>query len=103
MAVRVTLYTAELFAEAKHLSTPDRVEIAHQAAQNAIADAPVLTGHYRDGVGVEASGDDVKIVDNDPDAIYKEYGTSDTPAHATLTEAAKAFGKYTGMQPKGRR
>jgi hypothetical protein len=102
MAVRVTLNVAELYSEARRLSTPDRVDIAHQAAGDAVGSAPVLTGHYRDGIHVQADGDSVKIVDEDPDAIFKEYGTSDTPAHATLTEAAKNYGRYSGMQPRGR-
>lgn len=100
MGVRVTLYREQLLAEARRLSTDQRVEIAHQAAGDAVADAPVLTGHYRDGISVEQNGDQVSIVDSDPDAVYKEYGTSDTPAHAALTEAASRYGKYTGWQPK---
>jgi hypothetical protein len=103
MAVRVTIYRDELLREARRLSTPQRVEIAHEAAGDAVADAPVLTGEYRDGIGVETAGDSVKIVDNDPESFWKEFGTSDTPAHATLIEAAKRYGTYSGMQPRGRR
>ncbi|MEU7787662.1 HK97 gp10 family phage protein [Amycolatopsis sp. NPDC049159] len=100
--VRVTIYREELLAEARRLSTDRRVEIAHEAAGDAVADAPVLSGDYRDGIHVETDGDRVSIVDDDPDAIYKEYGTSDTPAHMTLTEAASRYGKYTGWQARGR-
>lgn len=100
--IRVTLYRAELLTEARRISTDQRVEIAHQAAGEAIADAPVLRGDYRDGIGVETDGDQVSIVDNDPDAVFKEYGTSDTPAHMTLTEAASRHGKYTGWEARGR-
>jgi hypothetical protein len=99
--IRVTLYRTELLAEARKLSTDQRVEIAHEAAGDAVADAPVLTGHYRDGISVETDGDRVSIVDSDPDAVYKEYGTSDTPAHMTLTEAASRYGKYTGWGARG--
>lgn len=98
--VRVTIYREQLLAEARKISTEQRVEIAHQAAGDAAADAPVLTGQYRDGISVETAGDRVSIVDSDPDAIYKEYGTSDTPAHAALTEAASRYGKYSGWQPR---
>lgn len=102
MGIRVTLYRAELLAEARRISTDRRVEIAHEAAGDAVADAPVLSGDYRDGISVETDGDRVSIVDSDPDAIFKEYGTSDTPAHMTLTEAASRYGKYTGWQARGR-
>lgn len=102
MGIRVTLYRAELLAEARKLSTDQRVEIAHEAAGDAVADAPVLHGDYRDGISVETDGDRVSIVDSDRDAIFKEYGTSDTPAHMTLTEAASRYGKYTGWEARGR-
>jgi len=45
------------------------------------------------------SGDQVAIVNSDDVAGYVEYGTSDTPAHATMTNAARRFGRYTGMTP----
>lgn len=102
-SIRVTVFPEQAIAEARRASTPDRIDIAHQIAGIAKSDAPVLTGHYRDGIHVEVNGDDVSVVDSDPNSPYKEYGTSDTPAHAVLTEAAKQFGKYTGWQPKGRR
>lgn len=103
MASRVTIYEHQALVEAFHLSTPERVEIAGEIAANAIAAAPVVTGEYRGGIAVEVDGDRVSVVDNDETAFFKEYGTSDTPAHATLTDAARQFGRYSGMQPKGRR
>jgi hypothetical protein len=102
MTIRVTLFREELLREARRLSTEQRVEIAHEIAQDAISAAPVRTGEYRGGIGVEVSGDEVAVVDNDPESVYKEYGTSDTPAHAVLTDAARKHGKYSGMKPKGR-
>jgi hypothetical protein len=102
VGIRVTLYRAQLLAEARKLSTEGRLEIAHEAAGDAVADAPVLHGDYRDGISVETDGDQVSIVDKDPDAIYKEFGTSDTPAHMTLVEAASRYGRYTGWQARGR-
>lgn len=99
-SIRVTVYPDQAVAEARRISTPQRVEIAHQIAGDAQAVAPVLTGAYRDGIGVEVSGDQVSVVDTDPDSVYKEFGTSDTPAHAVLTNAAKAYGRYTGWQPR---
>lgn len=102
MTYRVTLYEGELLREARRLSTEDRVTIAHEIAGEAVSSSPVLTGRFRDGIHVEEHGEDVAVVDDDPDSVYKEYGTSDTPAHATLTDAARRHGKYTGMKPKGR-
>lgn len=101
MSARVTVYAAQAIAEARRISTARRVQIAGEIAAEAQADAPVLTGAYRNGISVEVSGDQVSVVDFDPDAVYKEYGTSDTPAHASLTEAAMHHGKYTGWQPRG--
>lgn len=100
MSYRVTVYAAEAVREARALSKTERVKIAQAAAADARSAAPVQTGEYRDGIGVDQSGDQVAIVDTDPEAFYKEYGTSDTPAHATLTNAARQYGKYSGMRPR---
>lgn len=97
---RVTVYASEAIRAARALSTPKRVEIANQAAAAARGSAPVQTGEYLAGIGVETSGDKVAIVNNDDEAGYKEYGTSDTPAHATMTNAARQYGTYTGYQPR---
>ena len=67
-----------------------RMKIAAQIANSARAAAPVLTGRYRDGIAVESDGL----------TIHKEYGTSDTPAHAALTNAAIEYGRYSGTQPR---
>lgn len=98
MSARVTYYAEQARAEAAKISVKAREEIAQQIAEDARAAAPVLTGAYRDGI----HADGVRVLDDDEDGFYKEYGTSDTPAHATLTDAARKYGKYTGMQP-GRR
>lgn len=97
---RVVVYPAIVRAEALHISTPKRVVVAREVAAEAQADAPVLTGAYRNGIEVQVAGDKVSVVDFDPDSIYKEYGTSDTEAHASLTNAAMNHGKYTGWQPR---
>lgn len=97
---RVTVYAGQAIAEAREISTPEREKIANQAAGIARANAPVLTGAYSGGVGVEVAGDTVSIVDTDEDAVYKEYGTSDTPAHMALTNAARQFGRYSGWQAR---
>lgn len=102
MGVRVFVYSAQARQAALEISTPKREEIANQAADIARSTAPVLTGEYKGGVGVRSAGTEVTLFDDDPEAAWKEYGTSDTPAHATLTDAARQFGRYTGIQPKGR-
>lgn len=101
--IRVTLYPEQLYREARQATTPRRVEVAHEAAGDAVAAAPVESGEYRDGISVQVAGDSVKLVDEDPEAFYKEYGTVQTPAHATLTTAAKKYGRYSGMKPRGGR
>lgn len=100
--IRITVYADQAIREARHLSTPELVEVAEQIVGDARAAAPVDTGEYQTGMAVEVNGDTVRAVDNDPEAGFKEYGTSDTPAHATLTNAARRYGKYSGVQPKGR-
>ncbi|MDU0478389.1 hypothetical protein QVA66_03940 [Staphylococcus chromogenes] len=80
-----------------------RREIAAEIVDLARSAAPVRSGAYRGGMSVEVNDDSVAVVDDDPTSFYKEYGTSDTPAHAALTNAAMGFGRYSGMRPKGRR
>lgn len=101
MAAKVTVFAAIATAQAARISTPKRVRVANEIAAEAKADAPVLTGAYRNGIEVQVDGDRVSVVDMDPESVYKEYGTSDTPAHASLTEAAMRHGRYTGWQPRG--
>lgn len=102
MASRVTVFREQALREALAASTSKRVEIAHRIEAESQASAPVQTGEYRDGIHVEQSGDRVSVVDDDPESIYKEYGTSDTRAHATLTDTARRYGRYSGYQPRGR-
>lgn len=102
MSARLTLYREQLRRETKQESLEGRREIATKIAGDAKSAAPVLTGAYSGGMAVEESGGTVMVVDNDDDAIHKEYGTSDTPAHAALTNAAMAYGRYSGMRPRGR-
>ncbi|WP_159840213.1 HK97 gp10 family phage protein [Nocardia sp. CY41] len=91
---RLEIFEAQTYREARRGSTPDRITMAHQAAAKARQIAPVVSGAYRDGVDVEVDGDKVFLVDNDPDAFYKEFGTVDTPAHAILTDAARTLARY---------
>lgn len=100
MAAQVTIYDDIARREAYRISTPKRVVIAHEIAGEGRASAPVRSGEYRDGIGVQVDGDRVSAVDEDPESIYKEYGTHTTPAHAVLTEAAMRHGRYSGWQPR---
>ncbi|AKV58864.1 hypothetical protein AK829_06455 [Corynebacterium riegelii] len=85
---------------AREGSFADRKRIAQEIMIEARPLAPVLTYAYRGGIAVEIDGQDVSVVDNDEDAVYKEYGTSDTPAHAALTTVAMKYGRYRGMRPR---
>ncbi|APU20947.1 hypothetical protein [Actinoalloteichus sp. GBA129-24] len=98
--MRITVYPEQSRREAYRSSTPPRRTIAEAVVAGGRSDAPVLTGEYRDGMGVRQEGDRVFAEDTDDEAIYKEYGTSDTPAHASLTDSARRFGRYTGWTPR---
>lgn len=102
MAAHLTIYKGRVRRyAAREGSQEDRVEIAEKIAADARPLAPVVSGDYRGGIEVEqSSGFRVSVVDTDENAIYKEYGTSDTPAHAALTTAAMKYGRYRGMRPR---
>ncbi len=100
--IRVTVFAAQAVAEARRLSKDKRVEVAGQIAESARASAPVETGKFRDSINVEQSGDEVAVVDTDEAAGWIEFGTSTHAPHGTLVNAARQFGRYTGMTPRGR-
>lgn len=101
MLGRLTIYRRKVRRyAAREGSFDERVRIAKQVAADARPLAPILTGAYRGGIDVKVAGQDVSVVDNDENAIHKEYGTSDTPAHAALTTAAMKHGRYQGMRPR---
>lgn len=100
---RLTLYPSVIRRSSRTLSIPGRVKIAHEIAAEGRGVAPMRSGRYRSGIGVETSGTSVRVVNNDDDAIHKEYGTSKTPAHAAITNAAMRKGKYSGTRPRGGR
>lgn len=79
-------------------STQGRANAARLAAAEARSRAPVVTGAYRNGilVRVNQGTGDVELADDDPLAVIKEYGTSDTPAHMVLTNAARRHGRLAG-------
>ncbi|MCU1640912.1 MAG: hypothetical protein JWN03_1187 [Nocardia sp.] len=92
--VRLTIFEAQVRDEAKKASLPDREELAYEVALKAIELAPVVSGAYQDGIDVVVEDGDVYVVDNDPIAFMKEFGTVDTPAHLILTEAAADLAQY---------
>ncbi|QSE94196.1 HK97 gp10 family phage protein [Rhodococcus pseudokoreensis] len=100
MVARLTIYDGRARAETFEISFEDRLEIGWTIADESRADAPVLTGDYRDGITVETDGQRVFVADTDEDAVFKEYGTVDTPPHAVLTNKARRYGDYRGWEPK---
>lgn len=98
MAIRVTVYAAQAAAEAVRQSTPARRQVAEAMVAIAQPQAAVETGLFKSSYSVEQNGDQVFAVNNDPDAKYIAYGTSDTPPHDELINAGRQFGTYTGWQ-----
>lgn len=75
----------------------DRYKVAQRIAAEGAAAAPRVTGAYAGGMQARRYGSGtVGVVDSDPESLYKEYGTVDTPAHASLTNAARRYGSYRG-------
>lgn len=99
---KVTVFDDVARQEARQIARPDLVSIAGKIAGDASGFAPRRTGRYAGSFSVETSNG-VRVVSSDNTAIHKEYGTSDTPAHASLTEAAMRYGKYKGTRPRGGR
>jgi HK97 gp10 family phage protein len=97
---RVTVFPAQAIAEARAACGDGLFEIAGQIADDARSSAPVETGEFQSSISAQRSGNRASVIADDDRAIYIEYGTSDTPAHATMTNAARKFGKYTGMTPR---
>lgn len=95
-APRVTINERVVLAKARRASTGPRADIARRVVATHAATAPRVTGAYAKGAAVVAHGEQVTVINRDPDAVYKEYGTSDTPAHASMTNAARRHGRYVG-------
>ncbi len=98
---KVTLYDVlpALVAEA---AADALGEIAGDIANDARAAVPVESGEWKSGISSEKTDLYGLVTSSDPESFYKEYGTSDTPAHMALTNAARKYGKYTGMTGRGR-
>lgn len=96
---RITIYGSKAQAAARRGSFKDRVKVANDIAAVARGTAPRRSGHFANSFRVSTS-DGVRVENIDSQAIRKEYGTSRTPAHSTLTSAAMRYGKYTGWRPR---
>ena len=97
---RVTVYPAQAIAEARAACGDQLFEIAGQIADEARSSAPVETGTFQTSISAQRDGNRASVIADDEVAFYIEYGTSDTPAHGTMTNAARKFGRYTGMTPR---
>lgn len=102
MSAKLTIFDQVARLEAFRISRPDLIKIAGRISSDATGFAPRLTGRYAGSFTVDTS-EGVRVRSSDDTAIHKEYGTSKTPAHAALTEAAMRYGKYSGTRPRGRR
>lgn len=98
---KITVFDEVARREARVLSRKDLIKVAGKIAGDASGFAPRRTGRYAGSFAVDTA-DGVRVRSSDDTAIHKEYGTSDTPAHAALTEAAMRYGKYRGTRPRGR-
>lgn len=96
---RFTLFPNQAAAEAAIASFDGRKAIADEIADEARANSPIVTGEFRDGIGVQVDGTNVAVVDTDPEAVWKEFGTSNMAGIAVLTDAVRSRGKYRGWKP----
>lgn len=72
---------------AAHAGINDLLEwIAEEAKRS----APVLTGGFRDSIHVAWDGETGSVISDSDHSAYVEFGTSDTPAHPTITPAFQA-------------
>lgn len=94
------VYRGLVEQQARRISTPARVGIAKAIVGDHRATAPVDSGEYRDGATVAQRGDEVAVFNRDPESVWKELGTEDTPAHATMINAARKYGRYSGWGPR---
>lgn len=79
-------------------STEGRGNLARSVATAARATSRVVSGAYRGGIYVQVNTGtgDVDVGDSDELAAIKEFGTVDTPAQLTLSNAARRYGRLSG-------
>lgn len=99
--VRIVIYPGIAEAEARTGLGAALLQIATEIAAQAAQSVPVESGEWQSGIhATGGAGAKAYVMSDDEESIYKEYGTSHSPAHGTLTNAARAYGKYTGMEPR---
>ena len=79
-------------------TTAGRRRLAGKIADAAAASAPVESGKFAASIHAVTAGDDVAVVSSDEAAPHIEYGTSDTPPHATISNAARRYGQLRGRR-----
>ena len=97
MSARVVVFAAAANAAAAKGAAATLGDIAGAMASDAQGSVPVESGEWRAGITGGPRGDIGVMTSSDPESFYKEYGTSDTPAHMVLTNTARRYGKYRGM------
>lgn len=100
MSARLTVYPGRVVQQVEDTTFDDRVEIAESIVADAQGAAPIDTGYYRSQMAVESEGNRVFAVDTADDAVFIEYGTLDTDPAASVTNAARQYGKYSGWEPR---
>lgn len=105
-------YEAEPFAEQKLATWPGLIppleERVKAAEAIAIATAPVESGKYKTSIASEVGYDHrARVIGrlraDDWKAIWIEFGTSKTPAHATLRKAMEATGLKVRLRRRRKR
>ena len=91
MAVRVEIFSS-LRPHLAEIVTPEMLQRAEKVAERAKATAPKATGRWAESIHVEPHErpGGFRVGSDDERSIYIEYGTSDTPSHATLRKALDA-------------
>ncbi len=89
--VRVEVFRT-LQSHLAEIVTPEMAERAEKVAARAKATAPRRSGRWADSIHVEPHlrPGAFRVGSDDPRSVHIEYGTSDTPEHATLRKALDA-------------
>jgi hypothetical protein len=84
------LLRSELLAAEMRAKAEIGVAVAKAVAPVGDPATDPTSGRFRDSIHVKQEGVEVQIASDDPVAAYIEFGTEDTPAHATLRRGALA-------------
>lgn len=78
------------------VTTRGRGQLAARIAGEAAASSPVESGAFAGSIAARTSGTHAAVIATDPAATFIEYGTEDTPAHGTISNAARRYGRLRG-------